>query len=54
MLNDEQKSQYQKLRDCQNELADLMEQSAFAEGFCIAAKLMSEVMDRMEIPHIDT
>ena len=53
MLSDQQKEQYEKLRDCQNELTDLLKCSAFAEGFCLAVKIMAEVMSTMEIPSVD-
>ena len=53
MLTDEQKEQYEKLHDVQNKLSCLLEQEAFAEGFCLAAKIMIEVMDTMERPSLN-
>lgn len=47
MLTDEQKEQYEKLHDIQNKLSCLLEQEAFAEGFCLAVKIMIEVMNTM-------
>ena len=53
ILSDQQKEQYEKLRDCQKELTGLLECNAFAEGFCLAVKIMAEVMSTMEIPSVD-
>ena len=53
MLSDVQKEQYEKVHDCQSELTDLLELEAFAEGFCLAVKIMIEVINTMEIPSID-
>lgn len=52
-LSDEQKEQLEKIKDCQDELTDLLECNAFAEGFCLAVKIMAEVMSTMEIPSVD-
>ena len=48
MLTDEQKEQYEKLHDVQNKLSCLLEQEAFSEGFCLAVKIMIEVMNTMD------
>ena len=53
MLSEIQKEQYEKLCDSQNELTDILEKEAFAEGFCIAVKIMVDVMNSMEIPSVD-
>ena len=53
MLSDIQKEQYKKLHNCQDELTDLLERKAFSEGFCLAVKIMVDVMNTMEIPSID-
>ena len=53
LLSEEQKEQLEKLRDCQKELTGLLECNAFAEGFCLAVKIMAEVMSTMEIPSVD-
>ena len=50
MLSDTQKEQYDKLSDSQVRLTDLLEREAFAEGFCLAARLMIAVMNTMETP----
>lgn len=54
MLSAEQLERYEKLRDCQDELADLMERNAFIDGFCLAAKIMIEVMEGTDPPEIDS
>ena len=53
MLSDAQKEQYEKLHNCQDELTDLLERNAFTEGFCLAVKIMVDVMNTMKIPSID-
>lgn len=53
MLSDIQKEQYEKLHNCQDELTGLLDRKAFAEGFCLAVKIMVDVMNTMEIPSID-
>ena len=53
MLSDIQKERYEKLHNCQNELIDLLELKAFADGFCLAVKIMVDLMSTMEIPSID-
>ena len=53
MLTTEQKEQYEKLHDVQNKLSCLLEQEAFAEGFCLAVKIMVEVMNTMQHPSSD-
>ena len=53
MLTDIQKEQYEKVSNCQSDLADLLERKAFAEGFCLAVKIMMDVVKTMEIPSVD-
>jgi len=53
MLTDEQKGQFEECREAADELADLVEREAFANGFCLAVKIMAEVMGTMEIPSVD-
>lgn len=53
MLSDTQKEQYEKARDCQNELTDLLERKAFSSGFCLAVKIMIDVINTMGIPSVD-
>lgn len=53
MLSDIQKEQYEKLHDCQDELTVMLERKAFSEGFCLAVKIMVNLMNTMEIPSKD-
>ena len=52
-LTEQQKEIFEKLYDSQNELTDLLEREAFAEGFCLAVKIMIEVINTMETPSVD-
>ena len=52
-LSDKQKELFEKFCDNQSELASLQEKEAFTEGFCIAVKMMVDVMNTMEIPSVD-
>lgn len=38
-LTEQQKENFEKFKDCQNGLTNLLEREAFAEGFCLAEKL---------------
>lgn len=53
MLSDTQKEQFEKFCDCQSDLADFQERRAFTEGFCLAMKIMMDVVKTMEIPLAD-
>ena len=51
-LSEKQKESFDKFKDCQSEITDLLETEAFTSGFTIAVKLMAEVMKTMEIPEV--
>lgn len=53
MLSDIQKEQFEKFCDCQSDLADFQERRAFTEGFCLAMKIMMDVVRTMEIASVD-
>ena len=56
-LSDQQKEQLERLQDSQEELTDLLECSAFAEGFCLAVKIMGKlksVTSKRDVPLNDT
>lgn len=53
MLSDIHKNQCEKLHNCQDKLTNLLELKAFADGFCLAVKIMVNVMNTMEILSID-
>ena len=52
-LTEQQKVIFKKFKDCQSELTDLLEREAFAEGFCLAVKIMIDVINTMEILSVD-
>jgi len=43
-LTDKQKESFEKFKDCQSEITDVLEMEAFISGFTIATKFMVEVM----------
>ena len=53
MLTEEQQKQFEKCVDCSSELSMSMEYRAFSDGFCLAIKLMVEVMNTMDVPSVD-
>lgn len=53
MLSGAQKEQYEKLRNCHDELTDLLDREAFADVFCLAVKIMIDIIKTMNIPSID-
>lgn len=52
-LTDGQKTQFEKCRDAADELSDLLQREAFATGFILAVRIMTAVMNTMEIPSVD-
>ena len=53
MLNEEQKDWFERCKELEGEIFELQEREMFANGFCLAARIMAEVMNTMEIPSID-
>ena len=53
MLNEEQKDWFERCKELDGEIAELQEREMFANGFCLAVRIMVEVMSTMEIPSID-
>ena len=53
MLNEEQKDWFERCKELDGEISELQEQEMFANGFCLAVKIMAEVMNTMEIPSVD-
>ena len=43
-LSEKQKESFEKFKDCQSEITDILETEAFISGFTIATKFMIEVM----------
>ena len=53
MLTEDQAEQYEKTIDAFNEVTAQSELEAFTFGFTLAARLMIDVMQSMELPSID-
>ena len=47
-LTEQQKETFEKFKDCQSEMCDLIARRAFADGFILATRLMVEVMEGLE------
>ena len=44
-LSEKQKETFEKFKDCQSEITDILETQAFTSGFILAANIMVEVMN---------
>ena len=53
MLNDEQKNWFERCKELEGEISELQEREMFSNGFCLAVRIMAEVMATMDIPSID-
>ena len=53
MLNEEQKDWFERCKELEGEISELQERELFANGFCLAVRIMAEVMETMEIPSVD-
>ncbi len=53
MLNEEQKDWFERCKKLGAEVSELQEREMFTKGFCLAARIMAEVMSTMEIPSVD-
>ena len=53
MLTDEQKDWFERCKELEGEISELQEREMFSNGFCLAVKIMAEVMATMDIPSID-
>ena len=53
MLNEEQKDWFERCKELEGEISELQEREMFANGFCLAVRIMAEVMNTMEIPSVD-
>ena len=53
MLNEEQRDWFERCKELDGEISELQEREMFANGFCLAVKIMAEVMNTMEIPSVD-
>ncbi len=53
MLTDEQKDWFERCKELEDQISELQEREVFASGFCLAVRIMAEVMSTMEIPSVD-
>ena len=53
MLNEEQRDWYERCMELEGEISVLQEREMFADGFCLAVRIMAQVMSTMEVPSID-
>ena len=53
MLNEEQKDWFERCKELEGEISELQEREMFANSFCLAMRIMAEVMSTMELPSID-
>jgi len=53
MLDKEQTDWFERCKELGGELSELQEREMFAKGFCLAVRIMAEVMNTMEIPSVD-
>ena len=53
MLTEDQAEQYEKTMDAYNEVLTQSEVEAFEFGFTLAARLLTDVMQSLELPSID-
>ena len=53
MLNEEQKEWFERCKELDGEISELQEREMFTNGFCLAVRIMAEVMSTMEIPSVD-
>lgn len=47
-LNQKQKETFEKFKDCTSELSSITERTAFKDGFILAVRVMSEVMEGLQ------
>ena len=53
MLNEEQRDWYERCMELEGEISVLQEREMFADGFCLAVRIMAQVMGTMEFPSVD-
>jgi len=53
MLDKEQTDWFERCKELGNELSESQEREMFTKGFCLAVRIMVEVMNTMEIPSVD-
>ncbi len=53
MLDKDQTDWFERCKELGGELSELQEREMFTKGFCLAVRIMAEVMSTMEIPSVD-
>ncbi len=53
MLDKDQTDWFERCKELGGEVSELQEREVFAKGFCLAVRIMAEVMSTMEIPSVD-
>ena len=53
MLDKEQIDWFERCKELGGELSELQGREMFTKGFCLAVRIMAEVMSTMEIPSVD-
>ena len=53
MMNEEQRDWFERCKELEGEISELQDREMFANGFCLAVKIMAEVMSTMESPSVD-
>ena len=53
MLNEAQKDWYERCMELEGEISVLQEREMFADGFCLAVRIMAQVMGTIEFPSVD-
>jgi len=53
MLDKEQTDWFERCKELGGELSELQEREMFTKGFCLAVRIMVEVMNTMETPSVD-
>ncbi len=53
MLDKDQTDWFERCKELGGELSELQEREMFTKGFCLAVRIMAEVMSTMDIPSVD-
>ena len=53
MLNEEQREWYERCMALEGEVSVLQEREMFATGFCLAVRIMAQVMSTIDFPSVD-
>ena len=53
MLSEEQRDWYERCMELEGEISVLQEREIFADGFCLAVRIMAQVMGTIDFPSVD-